>query len=104
MKSIDVLITWAPKMKATLLMWIDDKELIHPSPKSAFVGMGKIEFTYQSGDTDDFHEFEWALAFPERTLHDIIVKVTWDGGVTWHAVGAQKKDKANIWTSFGVAP
>jgi hypothetical protein len=102
-KTMDVVITWAPKANATLLTWIDDKEFIHPSPKSVFVGRGKIEFTYPCNDRDDFHVFEWTLAFPDRKLHDIVVRASWDGE-TWHTVGAQKNDKEHTWTSFGVAP
>lgn len=104
MPTVDVSITWAPNRKATLAKWIDDGKSIQPQDARAFVGVGEISFSYPSSDTDGFHEFKWALVFTGRTLHDIVVRASWDGGSTWHTVGSRKNDKGDRWTSFGTAP
>ncbi len=101
--TVQVVITWAPKTAASLVVWIDDDELISPVPKSVFEGRGRVEFEYEGNNDDEFHILEWILLFPEKKLHDLVAKVSWDGK-TWHTAGAHPGDAEHRWTAFGVAP
>ena len=100
---MEVVITWAPRSRAQLIDWVDDKELISPSPRSVFTGNGRIEFTYQTDDTDGYHEFEWLLAFPDKELRNFKAQVSWDGK-TFHTVAARKESSKHRWAASGVAP
>jgi len=99
---MQVRVSWRPAVAASLAAWIEDDEFVWPKSKAVYAGRGRIEFEYPTADADGYHEFEWSLLFPDRTLRGVKVEVSWDGS-TWHTVGARKQAK-HTWSSFGVAP